>query len=162
MMLFNVFQTLLASERLVLDHPDVSLGTTSPMLVLETTMFGRALSQLRLETEDLQKSPEIACDSSRACRLVFETNADDHVWGSVVMLRRDEARWLQKVLQEKLIRGGKHAKTKWRQFQGQLREKQRDYQDDHISSRSSDGFHWRVGGFSGFAGMGPGFTFVVR
>mmetsp|Transcript_20500 Transcript_20500/g.37305 ORF Transcript_20500/g.37305 Transcript_20500/m.37305 type:complete len:433 (+) Transcript_20500:71-1369(+) len=120
MLILRIGNAVFAGERLYLQQGGRLTSQASPVLLLEREVFGWPYAFARLHTEDLQRSPQISCESTRACSLHFQLGMEEHAFGSVSSLTPDEAAWLQGALKKQLARGASAAGTEWRQFLGKL------------------------------------------
>lgn len=161
-MVANFGGAFLASERLDMDQEQ---------LTITTEVFGRDLGdfvggiRLQIDFADLRGPPYLSCDSSQACALTFDEE-DELVFGDGSILKRDEAKWLQRACKEHLIATATTSSAK-RRF-----ERERSRGDDNHKSRRQDRQASATSGFGGFGGFGmlggfgmmagPGFTFVIR
>eukprot|EP00747_Dinoflagellata_sp_TGD_P076116 gnl/TRDRNA2_/TRDRNA2_159018_c0_seq1.p1 gnl/TRDRNA2_/TRDRNA2_159018_c0~~gnl/TRDRNA2_/TRDRNA2_159018_c0_seq1.p1 ORF type:complete len:442 (-),score=56.79 gnl/TRDRNA2_/TRDRNA2_159018_c0_seq1:25-1350(-) len=176
MLLVNVGQSVLASERMEVDGQN---------FIISTEIFGgHALSTSRGLVDDLLGPPEVECDEGASCQLLFEEDSSpDRVFGATVRLKRDEARWLQRQLSEHLVKYAQDGHRRFRLTDSDDRSDGADVLGSHTSDRKrrdeghgrrgsgggrprrsgqGGGVHFGFAGFGGFAAFGPGFGMVIR
>lgn len=103
MSILRIGNSLFAGERLHLHQAATITPKASAVLLLEKEVFGWPYKSARIHTEDLQRSPQISCESTRACSLNFQFGLEEHVFGSMSSLTPDEAAWLQGVLKRRFL-----------------------------------------------------------
>jgi len=158
-MLLNFAGAFLATERLDMDQE---------LLTVTTEVFGWDLGdlvggvRLQIDFDDLRGPPQLDCDASQTCILAFDEEMEVAL-GSRSLLRRDEAKWLQRICKEHLM-GAATSPSAKRRF-----EHERSRKDDAPATRRQAPTTSGFGGFSAFGGLGgfgmmagPGFTFVIR
>merc|ERR1712098_206833 len=97
------------------------------------------------EVEDLQGAPQVSCDGAHSCQLLFESGTEDPIFGASSPLRRDEAKWLHKLLTERMVANSKDAGLDARRFKVPVTQRRPRRQEDDYHHRRSSGFYG--GGF---------------
>merc|ERR1711871_889623 len=138
------------------------------LLTMTTEVLGWDLGdlvsgvRLQIDFADLRGPPLLDCDSAQVCSLTFDEDIE-FVFGTKSSLKRDEAKWLQRICKQHLIAAATIPNAK-RRFEKERTRKDDDHRPRRQQSTATSGF----GGFGAFGlggfGMmaGPGFTFVIR